>query len=118
MKIIFITISILASFMECNSKNDQQQNNCFSEENFQKVYEYVNEQINKAETEFISFSGYDIYLDFEKTRILVKEKEKNYTLSIIEKTDIYSLIKSAKGNERMVKTAHKLFCELLANALK
>jgi len=110
MKTIYLIIATTI-LTGCKSVINQQQDNCFSEENFQKVYGYVSNQINKDNNTFITIEGYEIHLNQDKNDISIKEK--GYTLAKIHQKGIYSLNKSKLHNERMVKTAYNLFCKLL-----
>ena len=85
---------------------------CYSEENFETVYKFVEDQIKKSEENFYSFKSCQLFLmDGEVIAI----KQKNWTESIIHREKgIYSLAKELKANQRHVKKAHEIFCELVA----
>jgi len=103
--------------MGYDSTNNQQQNNCFSKENFQKVYGYIENKINEDGSSFFVFKEYEVHIT--KKEEIISIKKNGYTLSKIEvEKGIYSLNKSEKQNKKMVNLTHNIFCELLSIANK
>jgi hypothetical protein len=100
------------------SKNEQVfQENCFSEENFLKVYTYIENEISSTGAKYLAFEYYQFYLEKEKKKIFLKKEA--YTYAIIDsKNGISSLNKSRQGHERSVKNTHQIFCKLLQLAEK
>jgi len=83
---------------------------CFSETNFEIVYQYFNNKVAK-ELPFYTSNGYEVYLISETE---IKIKKKGETIAIIRKEKgIFALAKSKSDNEKQLITANKLFCQLV-----
>jgi hypothetical protein len=86
-------------------------NNCFSENNFDKVYKYINEQINVTGTAYYLYSGYEVYLS---NPVEIRLKKNNYTLAVIHKQKaIFSLAIKQGNSNAIVKEANNVFCKIL-----
>ena len=117
MKTTFLIIAIIYQFMACNSTNNQNQKDCFSKENFQKVHDYIDNKNKEDGSAFIMFNEYEVHLSSEERIISIKKN--NCTLSVIDADKgIYSLNKSEKQNKKMVNSTYNIFCKLLAMANK
>lgn len=87
---------------------------CFSEDNFNTVYKYIQSKIKDVAT-YYSYEGYEIYLSSGTD---IKFKQKGQTLAVANKENgIYSLFKILKDNQRQVEITHELFCQLLNEAI-
>jgi len=92
-----------------NNKKDE---NCFSENNFEKVYQYINNEITAQELSFYIHDEYEIHL-FDENEIKIKQN--GWTLAIIRKEKgIFTLAKLKSDNEKQLIRANKIFCELIA----
>jgi hypothetical protein len=107
---ILITMSIFTNSCK-NNKAPEQIDNCFSEEDFEMVCQYIDKQLAETDTAFFVFEDYEVYFDSAKKEISLKKE--GYTHSKISPKGIYSLNKSQKGNEKIVKKAKQLFCKLV-----
>ena len=109
MKIATIIILSISMFSCFNNKKDE---SCFSENNFEKVYQYLNNEIAAQELSFYIHDEYEIHL-FGETEIKIKQN--GWTLAIIRKEKgIFALAKLKSDNEKQLMKANKIFCQLVA----
>ena len=111
--LLLLIIMILFGNSNCASEKNNKKpakTDCFSEANFYKVFQYIENQLAQTENVFFAFENYEIYPDKAKNKISLKRK--NHTQSLINSKGIYSLNKSQKGNEKMVNEINQLFCRL------
>ena len=112
---ITIIIVILSSNMFLFSNNIKNEN-CFSETNFEIVYQYLNDKIVSQKLEFYTYDGYDIHLISENE---IKIKNNGGTMAIIRKEKgILALAKLKSDNEKQLTKANNIFCELVAEVKK
>lgn len=84
---------------------------CYSEENFEIVYKFIEDQIQKGEKEFYSFQGYQLFIIGGE---MITIKQSDWSQSVIHKEKgIYSLAKSLKSNQKHVEKASAIFCKIL-----
>ena len=108
MKIATIIILSISMFSCFNNKKDE---SCFSENNFEKVYQYLNNEITAQELSFYIHDEYEIHL-FDKNEIKIKQN--GWTLAIIRKEKgIFALAKLKSDNEKQLMKANKIFCQLV-----
>lgn len=109
--LMFLTFAVSEHRTTNESNVPTMNHTCCSEANFETVYKFVEDQIKKGEEDFYSFQAYQLFLiDGEMIAI----RQKNWTQSIIHREKgIYSLTKEFKANQKYVKKAHEIFCELV-----
>lgn len=107
---IIITIaSTFLLFYTTPGKNE----NCFSETNFNIVYQYLNNKTTAQDLAFYQFNGYEIHINDSVIRI----KTDGWTEAVISKDGgISGLAKRQPDNDRQIKKANGIFCQLLAQA--
>lgn len=82
---------------------------CFSEDNFNLFYQYVEKQIDADR--YCIYKEYELYI-IDPTTIAVKKN--NYTLVIIEKErGICSLAKFLEKNREQTRKVSQIFCEII-----
>lgn len=88
--------------------------NCFSKNNFEKVYKYIDSRITSSNSTFFKFDNYEIYLH-GPAEIIFKKNE--YTLAWANKEKgIVSLAKNNTDNKKIVTHINILFCKLFSLA--
>ena len=93
--LILVTMALFSNWA-CKSQQEQtQEEDCFTVNNFEKVFNYVDKQIATSDSTFFVFEEYEVYLDKEQKEISLKKS--GYTHSKINKKGVYSLNKSAKS---------------------
>lgn len=106
-----LTTIILLSLTSLGSGTVEKNENCFSETNFDTVYQYIDAQIKESDESFYQHGKYELWLSDASEISLKKE---GYTLSkIVRKKGIFSLAKSKKPNAKSTQKTHRIFCELL-----
>jgi len=112
---ITIIIVILSSNMFLFSNNIKNES-CFSETNFEFVYQYLNDKIATQKLKFYAFADYEIHLINENE---IKIKNNGGTMAIIRKEKgILALAKLKSDNEKQLTKANNIFCELVAEVKK
>lgn len=90
---------------------------CFSEENFDIVYQYLEDQMKKEEVKKYPFDTYVLNIADNGQGLEIRMKRDDYSLAIISKErGIYSLAKRLKDNNRLVHKANEIFCKILSLA--
>jgi len=90
---------------------DKEKKNCFSETNFETVYQYLDNKITTQELIFYAHGNYEIYLIRENE---IKIKYRGWSMAIISKErGIFALAKSKSDNEKQLKKANEIFCQLV-----
>ena len=85
--------------------------NCFTEENFDRVHGFLKGQIKGAEEVFYKHDGYEFHLGDTGQIDLKKDR---WTLARISRErGVVSLAKREKDNSRILKETNQLFCQLL-----
>ena len=108
MKIATIIVLSISMFSCFNNKKDE---SCFSENNFEKVYQYLNNEITAQELSFYIHDEYEIHL-FDENEIKIKQN--GWTLAIIRKEKgIFALAKLKSDNEKQLMKTNKIFCQLV-----
>lgn len=109
--LMFLTFAVSEHRTTNESNVPTMNHTCYSEANFETVYKFVEDQIKKSEEDFYSFKSCQLFLmDGEVIAI----RQKNWTQSMIHtERGIYSLAKELNANQRHVKKAHEIFCELV-----
>ncbi len=89
----------------------QNEGDCFSENNFEKFYKLIENQISKGDKIFYSFADYDLYLSNGHE---IRFKKDNYTLGMIQKEKgSLSLAKRQTDSDRIIIEINRIFCEIL-----
>jgi hypothetical protein len=108
--LLFIIMTLFGNRSSIAQKEPKKETNCFSKENFELVYQYINNQIKSNNINLYTIDEYKVSLEENPKRIRLKRNE--YTVALIYEKGIYSLNKSKKGNERGVIEANQVFCKL------
>ena len=94
--------------------NNAKGENCFSEDNFKLVYQYINKIIITEERSFFKYSDYNIYLVSDKEIVI---KKNGWTIAKIKQDEgIVALAMRKADNDRQLNAANKIFCKLLSDA--
>lgn len=87
---------------------------CFSATNFDLVYDYIRASIDKDNLSFYTHETYQLHLSCSAE---ITVKQNGYTLAVISRgKGIYSLAKVLSDNNKLVRTANRIFCEILEKA--
>ena len=110
--VIVIILSVNMFSCSINKKNEI----CFSETNFEIVYQYLDNKIATQDLTFYTCGNYKIHL-ISKNEIKIRNN--GGTVAIVRKeSGIFSLAKLKSDNERQLKKANEIFCQLVAEAEK
>ena len=111
---IIIILSIILFIHSLHITMAGTKTSCFSEANFEIVYAYVEKQVRQSDSGHYQMGDMELHLRGDNQIFL---KKNNYTLAIIDReTGIYSLAKVLDDNNRLVKKANEIFCDLLSEA--
>lgn len=92
----------------------EEQNSCFSEQHFEKVYTHVLQHPDLAKRGFVAMEGLEISIA-EVDRLVFKKEGYSMGMALKNK-GIIALAKRQPDNERNKKAIEHAFCLLLENA--
>ena len=95
-------------------KSEATNETCFSEINFDSVYQFILNKTQKNISKVYVYEGYEIVLQ-DNSEIAFKQN--GYTLSTVNKDfGIFAFPKLSRDNERITLKTNQLFCELVSLA--
>jgi hypothetical protein len=113
--IILIYLLIYSSYSCRKSTEEKPTESCFTQNNFDLVYKFIENQNLKTKSKFLKYGDTKVYLSNDK--IITLKKGNNYS-KIHRKKGIFSLSTYKTKNIEMKEEANRLFCDLVTKANK
>ena len=114
--LILLSLSIFCNYSCRNSAEEKITESCFTKNNFDKVYEFINNQNIKTKTTFLKYDDIQVCLKGDSE---IAFKKDGYTLSkIYREKGIIALQMLESDNNKMEEKTNRIFCELISKATK
>jgi len=102
------------SMNNAKTPNTEKINTCFSKENFDRVYKYIDDNIKNENNIHYQYDNYELYLT---STTEISFNKDGYTLAKVAKEQGFvSLAKRKKDNDRILKEANQVFCKILSES--
>lgn len=114
--LFLLSLSILAALNCKKSEQNQRVIECYTKNNFDKVYEFIEKENFKTKSVFLKLDEIEIYLKNDNEIVF---KKNGYSFSKIHRDKgVISLPILKSQNERVRNETNLLFCALLSKNIK